>query len=108
MKVFSYRHFKFNSKHFKNFCDKKNSSTIDNKAKIYYEFMNQNLSKDNDSESVDNIVLQDENKLIEILKCPMTEGNLNLCEGGLKIFHITYPRRNGIYILLEEEAKFNF
>ena len=47
-------------------------------------------------------------QLLAVIKCPMTDSNLEECSQGLKISHIIYPKRNGIYILKEDEAIFNF
>ena len=46
--------------------------------------------------------------LINFVKCPMTNSDLEITEEGLKVGHIVYPKRNGIYILVEEEAQFKF
>lgn len=104
----------------RSFCEKNEKiekNSIKPKDKIekidnFYKFMEENMNnlkiekKNNNSE--DNAIINDERKLLSLIKCPMTDQDLEVCEEGLKVFHIVYPRRNGIYILTEEEAIFKF
>ena len=99
--------YSFNSLN-KCFTDKNKN---DEKIKDFYKFMEENIQKDqksqikNDSNSEK---LDDINILLNLIKCPMTGMELHASEKGLSVGHITYPKRNGIYILREEEAEFNF
>jgi hypothetical protein len=93
------------------YLTKKLSFTDKNKD-TFYDFMQdkmKNYKKPCQSEQVShNSPVNDETKLVELLKCPMTESELDVCPEGLKVSHIIYPRRNGIYILKEDEAIFKF
>ena len=81
----------------------------------FYEFMEENIKSteiktnpNQTSSSTDQTIQDDISKLLSVIKCPITESNLEQCDEGLKISHIIYPKRNGIYILTEEEAQFKF
>ena len=102
----NYKKLNFNKFIVKQFSKEKNSG---DKIHNFYEFMEDNMKKYNPklSDSKDDKI-KDEKLLLNFVKCPMTEGDLELCEEGLKISHIIYPKRNGIYILVEEEALFKF
>ena len=81
----------------------------DKKIKNFYTFMEENMNKVENINKSQKVTSQPSNEaLTNILKCPMTESNLEVTEEGLKVGHILYPKRNGIYILVEEEAQFNF
>jgi len=96
--------------------DKKESSpSRDTKINTFYEFMEENIKKvviqndcalnknsENDNKT-DNI-----KHLLDVIKCPITDSNLEECEEGLKVSHIIYPKRDGIFILREEDAEFKF
>jgi hypothetical protein len=93
-----------------NFCNKdKNYNNKD-----YYQIMEENIKKYENKDKINldkNETTKDKDdiqELLKILKCPMTDSLLEQCEEGLKVGHIIYPKREGIYILLEEEAIFKF
>lgn len=84
-----------------------------NKEKItdYYKFMEENIQNyhfENKQNLNESNQIDDINELLKIIKCPMTDSKLEYTEEGLKVEHILYPKRNGMYILKEDEAKFNF
>ncbi len=107
------------------FCDKtKNMKKVDpntndrlkvedqpEKIENFYSFMEVNMNKYENknqcSSPAANASTASKN-LIDFIKCPMTDSSLEICEEGLKVGHIIYPKRNGIYILVEEEAQFKF
>jgi hypothetical protein len=94
--------------------DEKPQEKIEN----FYSFMEDNMNKyenknqckmTSNSEKQEKINTNNKSSsLIDFIKCPMTDSNLEITEEGLKVGHIIYPKRNGIYILVEEEAQFKF
>lgn len=90
-----------------------NKSNQDIKLGSFYEFMEENiknieLKNFNKTTETESAQTDEIKHLLEIIKCPITESNLEHCEEGLKVSHIIYPKRDGIFILLEEEAQFKF
>ncbi len=98
--------FKIFRKHFSTKLQDKISN--DKKIKNFYTFMEENMNKVENTKSQKMTNQQSNEALTNILKCPMTESNLEVTEEGLKVGHIIYPKRNGVYILVEEEAQFKF
>jgi hypothetical protein len=103
------RNLSFNNRQLtkKMFCQ---NNKKDEEITDFYKFMDENIKKDKAEETVTdkNQTYDDVNILLDIIKCPMTEMELTASDKGLSVGHIIYPKRNGIYILLEEEAQFNF
>jgi hypothetical protein len=94
---------------------KESLSPQDTKINTFYEFMEENIKKvvipnncalDSKTENDSNI--DDIKYLLDVIKCPITDSNLEECEEGLKVSHIIYPKRDGMFILREEDAQFKF
>lgn len=94
---------------------KESSSPQDTKINTFYEFMEENIKKvvipnncalDSKTENESNT--DDIKYLLDVIKCPITDSNLEACEEGLKVSHIIYPKRDGMFILREEDTQFKF
>lgn len=85
------------------------------KIENFYSFMEDNMNKYEKKNPCKNPLTNEQTQnnsnnpsLINFVKCPMTNSDLEITEEGLKVAHIVYPKRHGIYILVEEEAQFKF
>lgn len=90
----------------KQFCSKVIKD--DKKIKNFYTFMEENMSKVERTIQNKQTNHSEKEILESIIKCPMTDSNLEVTSDGLKVGHILFPKRNGIYILIEEKAQFKF